>query len=53
MFSKSVLLITLTMALISYLIAFLFNLVSIGAQSSGNVTFTNPVLKAVGADPYV
>lgn len=53
MFSKSLLFITLIMALISYLFALFINLISIGAQSSGSGTFTNPVLNAVGADPYV
>lgn len=51
MFSKSFFFITLTMALISYLLAFVFNVISIGAHISGNGTFTNPILNAVGADP--
>ena len=41
------------MASLSYIVAFLFSLVFVGAQSSGNGTYTNPVLNTVGADPYV
>jgi len=51
MFRFQILLITFIMALISYLIALLFNFAYIGAQSAGNGTYTNPILNAVGADP--
>jgi hypothetical protein len=41
------------MALLSYILVLLFNFAFIDAQSSGNRTYTNPILNAVGADPYV
>jgi hypothetical protein len=40
------------MKLVAYLSALLLNAVFGGAQN-GNTTYTNPILNAVGADPYV
>lgn len=51
--SNSILLIIFTMTSLSYLVALLSSLVFVGAHSAGNGTYTNPVLNAVGADPYV